>query len=232
MTHSFGDNVNINVPFGIFETKWDAFSFWYKQIHEIDLNAPEYTSLLPVIDVDAAMELYNFRTSRLVSNEWGNMLKYDPYGWLYCECKPIKRVACPFCQSPTLEVHYTCLTPDKQQTDVKIPVCCLYIRPKWQQASDAAQEFCDNHAYGIKTYTEGSTYRVSHYEGECCKLNGFMSVVEQYMDPAFTIMPEGSFDQALEKFYCASCRKDWYSPSQLAIDLINKKKENEQNSNN
>lgn len=232
MTHSFGDNFNVHVPFGIFETKWDAFSFWCKHVQGIDLNAPEYTGLMPVVDVDAAIELYNIRSSKLVANKPGNMFKYDPYSLLYSECKPTKRAVCPFCQSPTLEVHYTCLTPDKQQTDVKIPVCCLYIRPTWRQASDAAQEFCDNHTSGIKTYIEGSTYRVSHYEGQYCKLNGFMSVVEQYMDPAFTIMPEGSFDQALEKFYCASCRKEWYSPSQLAIELINKKKENEQNSDN
>lgn len=232
MTHSFGDNVNAHVPFGIFETKWDAFSFWYKQVHGVDLNAPEYTSLMPVIAVDAAIELYNLRSSKLVLNEHGNMFKYDPNGWLYSECKPIKRVACPFCQAHTLEIHYTCITPDKQQTDVKIPVCCLYISPTWQQASDTVQAFCDENAYGIKTYTEGSTYRVTRYEGQRCKLNRFMSVVEQYMDPAFTIMPESSFDQCLEKFYCASCRKEWYSPSDLAVDLIEKKQKNEQDVNN
>lgn len=232
MNHIFGHNVAVHVPFGIFETKWDAFSFWYKHVHGIDLNKPEYTGLIPVIDVNAAIDLYNIRSAKLVLNSPGYMFKYDPHGWLYSECRTIQRVVCPVCEAMALNVCYTCVTPDKQETNVCIPVCRLYIEPTWAQASDAVQAFCDENAYGIKTYAEGSTYRVTRYDGQKCKLDGFMGVVEQYMDPAFTIMPEGSFHQCLEKFACANCHKEWYSPSDLAVDIIEKKQKNEQDANN
>lgn len=227
MNHIFGHNVAVQVPFGIFETKWDAFSFWYKQVHGIDLNSREYTNLIPVIDVDAALDLYNIRAEQLSFTGKFSMFQYAPGSYICCECRPIKRVVCPACESMTLNVCYTCITPDKKETNVCIPVCRLYIEPTWQRASDAVQAFCDENTYGIKTYAEGSTYRVTRYEGQKCKLDGFMGVVEQYMDPAFTIMPEGSFHQCLEKFTCSSCKKEWYSPSDLAVDLIKKKQNNE-----
>lgn len=232
MNHIFGHNVAVQVPFGIFETKWDAFSFWYKQLYNVDLNSREYSTLMPVIDVDSAFELYLIRAEPLSLTGRSSVFKYAPGAHLYCECRPIKRVVCPSCESMTLEVCYTCITPDKQETNVRIPVCRLYIQPTWEQASDAVQSFCDAYTTGIKTYAEGSTYRVTRYDGQKCKLDGFMGVVEQYMDPAFTIMPEGSFHQCLEKFTCAACKKEWYSPSDLAVDLIEKKQKNEQDANN